>query len=550
MQLSELYLNRYLYRDNSQSSETQGADFISADSSESEPASIPSGGAAQDINTGGVEIDGSLIEPGTIPTVTLDVSNYGWGQTCAFSSTDLNTVSWGAGTFKSADGTTYNISTGNTGNMAAKTFIYLDLNLSTTAYQITTTSATAVGASKVLIAVAENAAVKATFMLSEATQIVGDNIVANTIDASKITTGTLIVGTNVALGTAFAAASAGDLATQDLVSAALCDSTIISGGLIITSLLSATNIQAGTLSSILIQTSTSANTGIKMSSAIGGMDVYGETIDLYYGSTLYGSFGTTNGYFGMTSDSNRNIKIKTDSGTTFFDVASGAGIAPLTSGQGNCGLSSQYWANVYTNNVNLSTGTINYQNGSVSVNDDFAPTDARSYNCGSASYMWNNVYTDAVQISKSGYTTKYITMNTSNNLEMNTGLYVGGTLSKAAGSFRIDHPLKPDTHYLQHSFVESPDMLNLYRGNGYILDGLCEVLMPDWFTPLNGTKTNDYSYQVTSIGKKNNIWVMKEMTDGKVIFAGESDGKFSYLITAIRHDKYAEENRIAIELEK
>jgi hypothetical protein len=38
--------------------------------------------------------------------------------------------------------------------------------------------------------------------------------------------------------------------------------------------------------------------------------------------------------------------------------------------------------------------------------------------------------------------------------------------------------------------------------------------------------------------------------DGKVIFAGTKDWKFSYLITAIRHDKYAEENRIQVELKK
>jgi hypothetical protein len=41
---------------------------------------------------------------------------------------------------------------------------------------------------------------------------------------------------------------------------------------------------------------------------------------------------------------------------------------------------------------------------------------------------------------------------------------VQGTLSKSAGAFRIDHPLEPETKYLQHSFVESPDMKNVYDG--------------------------------------------------------------------------------------
>jgi len=202
MKLSDLYLNRFLYRDNNQNLETKDSSFVSTDSSEAEPASIPSGGAAQDINTGNVQIDGAQIEDGTIPTTTLDVSNWGWGQTCAFVSSTLNTVTWGAGTFTSADGTAYSIDAGSTGVMAAKTYIYLSLLDSETVYQKTTTSSDAVGLGKVLIAVAENGITSATYMLSEATQIVGDNIIANTIDASKITTGQLIVGTNVGLGTA------------------------------------------------------------------------------------------------------------------------------------------------------------------------------------------------------------------------------------------------------------------------------------------------------------------------------------------------------------
>ncbi|MEW6131535.1 MAG: hypothetical protein AB1757_31200, partial [Acidobacteriota bacterium] len=40
-----------------------------------------------------------------------------------------------------------------------------------------------------------------------------------------------------------------------------------------------------------------------------------------------------------------------------------------------------------------------------------------------------------------------------------------GTLSKAGGSFKIDHPLDPENKYLSHSFVESPDMMNIYNGN-------------------------------------------------------------------------------------
>ena len=191
MKLSDLFLDRFLYRDNKQDLETKGAAFVAADSSDSEGTPIYSGGAAQDINTGNVKIDGEQLEPGTYPVTILDVANWGWGQTCAFSSTDLDTVSWGAGTFTSADGTSYSIGAGNTGNMAGLTYIYLSLLDSEIVYQHTTTPADAVGAGKVLIAVAENSTTNATYMLSEATQIVGDNIIANTINATKIKSGSI-----------------------------------------------------------------------------------------------------------------------------------------------------------------------------------------------------------------------------------------------------------------------------------------------------------------------------------------------------------------------
>ena len=34
-------------------------------------------------------------------------------------------------------------------------------------------------------------------------------------------------------------------------------------------------------------------------------------------------------------------------------------------------------------------------------------------------------------------------------------------MSKPGGSFKIDHPVDPACKYLYHSFVESPDMMNV-----------------------------------------------------------------------------------------
>lgn len=224
MKLSELLLNRWLYKDNTQSLETKDSTAVSLDSNTPEPAAIPSGGAAQDINTGNVTINGEQITPGTIPQSVLDIANWGWGQTSAFSSASATQVNWGAGTFKSASGDTYSISSGNTGTMAAKTYIYFDVVASETTYQVTTTPGDAVGIGKVLVAVAQNGATSATYNLNEATQIVGDNILANTINATKMNVGQLS-----AISADLGSITAGTITGATLRTAATGERVVITG---------------------------------------------------------------------------------------------------------------------------------------------------------------------------------------------------------------------------------------------------------------------------------------------------------------------------------
>lgn len=72
-------------------------------------------------------------------------------------------------------------------------------------------------------------------------------------------------------------------------------------------------------------------------------------------------------------------------------------------------------------------------------------------------------------------------------------LTVNGSLSKSSGSFRIDHPLKPDTHSLVHSFIEGPQADNIYRGAVVLAGGTATVnldevarLTEGTFVALNG----------------------------------------------------------------
>ncbi|MCK4408514.1 MAG: hypothetical protein KAW67_00420, partial [Candidatus Eisenbacteria sp.] len=122
---------------------------------------------------------------------------------------------------------------------------------------------------------------------------------------------------------------------------------------------------------------------------------------------------------------------------------------------------------------------------------------------------------------------------------------VTGTLSKGGGSFQIDHPLDPANKYLYHSFVESPDMMNVYNGN-VVLDGGGEawIEMPEWFEVLN----RDFRYQLTCIGGFAPVYVAEKMSGNRFRIAGGQPGmEVSWQVTGIRQDRFAEENRIPVE---
>jgi hypothetical protein len=126
---------------------------------------------------------------------------------------------------------------------------------------------------------------------------------------------------------------------------------------------------------------------------------------------------------------------------------------------------------------------------------------------------------------------------------------VNGALTKTSGAFRIDHPLDPENKYLQHSFVESPDMMNIYNGN-VILDaaGEANVDLPSYFEALNF----EFRYQLTSIGSPApNLHISSEISGGRFAIAGgQPSGKVSWQVTGIRNDKWAEQNRIQVEVDK
>lgn len=127
-------------------------------------------------------------------------------------------------------------------------------------------------------------------------------------------------------------------------------------------------------------------------------------------------------------------------------------------------------------------------------------------------------------------------------------VFVDGFLEKAAGSFKIDHPDDPANKYLVHSFVESPEMLNLY--NGVVKtgpDSLAVVELPDYFTTLN----KDFRYQLTVIGAMEQAYVWEEIEGNTfVVKTSAPNVKVSWQVTGVRNDPFAQENRLQDVVEK
>ena len=125
---------------------------------------------------------------------------------------------------------------------------------------------------------------------------------------------------------------------------------------------------------------------------------------------------------------------------------------------------------------------------------------------------------------------------------------VTGNLEKAGGTFKIDHPQDPENKYLVHSFVESPDMMNIYNGNTKTdASGKSTVQLPDYFESLN----IEFRYQLTVIGEFAQAIVSRKV-DGNTfeIMTDKPNVEVSWQVTGVRNDPWAQKNRVVDVVDK
>jgi predicted heme/steroid binding protein len=119
-----------------------------------------------------------------------------------------------------------------------------------------------------------------------------------------------------------------------------------------------------------------------------------------------------------------------------------------------------------------------------------------------------------------------------------------GSLSKGSGSFRIDHPLdsKKDTHHLVHSFVESPQANNIYRGKVQLVNGSAQVNLDEVSTMTEGTFVL-LNREIHTYTSNETDWdAVRGKVEGNILTIEcqniESNAIVSWLVIGERKDKH------------
>ncbi len=129
------------------------------------------------------------------------------------------------------------------------------------------------------------------------------------------------------------------------------------------------------------------------------------------------------------------------------------------------------------------------------------------------------------------------------------GVFANGNMgASGVKPFMIDHPLDPTNKFLRHFAIESPEVLNLYRGTATVdANGSATVQLPNYFHAINV----DFSYNLTPIGASADLFISQEIdANGTFSIAGGQPGqKVCWNVYADRNDRFVQQNPGSVSVE-
>ena len=337
--------------------------------------------------------------------------------------------------------------------------------------------------------------------------------------------GQTLAGAGIRLQTA---GSYGDISGINHANNAFNDLSFTTGGSPTMYITAAGNVGIGTIpgaGKLDVRTATAAQNGIYSQATTGSAILASSTTGTAVngqssagGAGVYGQTTTSQGVYGVATGTGNGVYGSAASGVGVYGTSvSGYGLyAQSTSNIGVYGRST------------AGVAVLGYS----SVNGNYS---GEFYNDNAAGYggiFWNTAnghYLQGGTPSYGGYS--------------NGDFAVAGTLSKTAGTFKIDHPQDPANKYLVHSFVESPDMMNVYNGNIITnANGDATITLPGYFYSLN----KDFRYQLTPIGSFAQTMVATKIsaTNTFTIKSDKPNIEVSWQVTGVRQDAYANAHRI------
>jgi hypothetical protein len=300
--------------------------------------------------------------------------------------------------------------------------------------------------------------------------------------------------------------------------------------------------------------------------------VYGTSINNF---GVAGRSQTGTGAFGQSQDGAGIVGLSSGAGTAGIFNATGTGkiLSAQKTGVEKFSVANDGTVRVAGNNLNLLMGDPGCNSGFAGigfaglsgcsnftlVGDGVGNTYLNSSGGNTLHFRSNNV--DRMTIDDPGNVnitnlvgTNIFSISATGTVTIPFGLNVGGSvniagnLSKGSGSFKIDHPLDPANKYLYHSFVESPDMMDIYNGNVTTnARGMATITLPEYFEALN----RDFRYQLTVIGQFAQAIVARKISKNRfTIRTSKPNVEVSWQVTGIRQDAYANAHRISVEEDK